>query len=314
MTGPTGSFGASSDQFLSLTRTNDSASTSVTGDMFRNATGANNTTPRGITFTPSDGRFTISTPGTYCIEAMIIFDPTNIQDLTTFTVQKNGSNVWSYPMRIYGSATVAPAPVPLILYLDLVGGDYLNFVYDATGLAVAKAGSTLNITRISVGPTGATGFTGAGATGVTGVTGPTGPIFSGGTLTSLDMTGPAYLKQFSETISTITEATGVITHDWLSSAIFYHSSMAANFTANVMNLPTTAQRSYTLSLLLNQGANAYYASALQIDGSSQTINWANGATPVPLANKKEIETVTLINTSQTLTPSWLVFGDYGTYG
>ena len=34
-----------------------------------------------------------------------------------------------------------------------------------------------------------------------------------------------------------------------------------------------------------------YASALQIGGSAQTINWANGSIPVPAANKKEIETI-----------------------
>ena len=165
------------------------------------------------------------------------------------------------------------------------------------------------------GPTGPSGFTGqTGQQGPTGLTGSTGPTFSGGTLTSLTMTGPAYLQQFSEAISSQTGATGVVTHDWNTSAIFYHSTMAANFTANITNLPTAAQRSYVLTLLLNQGANPYYASALQIAGSAQTINWANGATPVPLANKKEIETFTVVNTSQTVTPSWLVFGDYGTYG
>jgi hypothetical protein len=90
--------------------------------------------------------------------------------------------------------------------------------------------------------------------------------------------------------------------------------MSANFTANITNLPTNAQRSYVITLLLNQGAAPYYASALQISSSAQTINWANGSTPVPLANKKEIETFTVVNTSLTATPSWLVFGDYGTYG
>jgi hypothetical protein len=76
-------------------------------------------------------------------------------------------------MRIYGQATVAPAPVPLLIYQTLAVGDTLNFRTDPTGTAIVKAGSTVNITRLSVGPTGATGQTGpAGTATNTGATGP----------------------------------------------------------------------------------------------------------------------------------------------
>jgi hypothetical protein len=268
---------------------------------------------------------------------LLIAQAVNSQDSTNFLIQKNGATVWSYNMIVY--SVVSPAPMPLLIYQTVNAGDYFNFFIDGTGNITIKGGSTVNITRLSVGPTGATGlgstgptgatgltgptgFTGPtgstgsmgssgalGATGATGATGPSGPTFSGGTLTS-----PLYLNQFSEAITSLTSATGVVTHDWSSSSIFYHSSISASFTANVTNLPITAQRSYVITILLNQGATPYYASALQIGGAAQTINWANGVTPVPAANKKEIQTFTVVNTSATGTPSWLIYGDYGTYG
>jgi len=104
---------------------------------------------------------------------LLIYDPANTADVVLFTIQKNGASVWSYNMRIYGSSTVSPAPVPLIIYQTLAVGDWLNFITDPTGTAIVKAGSTVNITRLSVGPTGFTG-----ATGNTGNTGNTGPVAS----------------------------------------------------------------------------------------------------------------------------------------
>jgi hypothetical protein len=172
------------------------------------------------------------------------------------------------------------------------------------------------------GPTGPTGITGFGATGPTGptgmtgfgATGPTGSTFTGGTVNNITVSGTSELQQINEVLNTKTSATGVVVHDWSTGAIFYHSSISANFTANITNLPSTNLRTYTITLILNQGANAYYASALQIAGTGQTINWSNNTVPTPAANKKEIQTFTLINTSSNGTPSWIVFGDYGTYG
>jgi hypothetical protein len=146
------------------------------------------------------------------------------------------------------------------------------------------------------------------------MTGPTGPIFSGGTVSSLTVAGTTTFQQISEVLNTKTTATGVVVHDWSTGAIFYHSSISANFTANITNLPSTDLRTYTVTLILNQGASPFYASAMQIGGNAQTINWVNNATPSPGANKKEIQTFTIINTSSNGTPAWIVLGDYGTYG
>jgi hypothetical protein len=364
VTGPTGAIGASTDQYISFTRTTDSASSSAATDAFINATGTLNASS-GITFAAATGRFTAAVAGVYAIDVLLIYDPTGSTDVTIFTIQKNGANVWSYNMRIYGSATVAPAPVPLIIYQTLAVGDWLNFITDPTGAAVVKAGSTVNITRLSVGPSGATGDTGptgytgpTGATGVTGPTGftgstgptgatgvtgntgptgftgstgptgatgvtgntgptgptgntgPTGPTFTGGTVNNIIVAGTTTLQQIQEIGQTKTGATGTVAHDWTTGNIFYHSTMVANFTANITNVPTTADRAYTTTLILKQGPTGYYANALQVNNSTVSILWPNGTGPTGTAARTEIESFTLYYTAST----WTAFGQLTSFG
>ena len=82
---------------MSLTRTNDRASIAAgaTGDAFVGATGTNNVTAAGVTFTPSDGRFTVSTAGTYSIAPVLIVAGTGSPTLSGFRILKNGSIVWN---------------------------------------------------------------------------------------------------------------------------------------------------------------------------------------------------------------------------
>ena len=184
-TGPTGWFGASSDVYMSLTRSNDTSSNLNLYDVFTGATGVNNVTPSGITFSGSTASFTVSQAGVYAIEALLIVQAVSTGDSTTFKIRKNGTtDLWSYNMIVY--SVVSPAPFPLLFYTTLNAGDSLNFLIDGQGQLTVKAGSTINITRLSVGPTGWTGPTGLGATGptglgATGATGVTGPTGAGGT-------------------------------------------------------------------------------------------------------------------------------------
>jgi hypothetical protein len=78
-----------------VTRTNDRSSIAVgaTGDAFLGATGASNVTSAGVTFTPADGRFTVSTAGTYDIAPTLIVTGTGSPTQANFVVQKNGSAV-----------------------------------------------------------------------------------------------------------------------------------------------------------------------------------------------------------------------------
>ena len=159
---------------------------------------------------------------------------------------------------------------------------------------------------VVTGPTGFTGFT--GPTGFTGITGPTGTFTSVPTMT---VNGLLSVQQIQETVQSKTGATGVVTHDWSGGSIFYHSSMAANFTANVTNLTPVLNKVYTTTLMLNQGATPYYASALQIATVNQTINWQGGTVPTPAASKQEIESFTMLYGP---TGGWTIYGQYTSFG
>jgi hypothetical protein len=243
-----------------------------------------------------------------------------VQIIVTGDANPLTAGTWGILQLYRGSNTSGTAIGGKVHYESSAGNE--NVPYSLTFIDNVSAGTytyTLGLNSSSGGQTQFGESTGPLMTlielaSAVGHTGPTGPTFSGGTVSSLTVAGPTQLQQIGEVINSLTGATGTVTHDWSSGAIFYHSSIAANFTANITNLPTTALRTYTVTLILEQGSPAYYSNALQIAGSAQTINWANNATPVPGANKKEIQTYTLINKSTTSTPSWVVFGDYGTYG
>jgi hypothetical protein len=130
------------------------------------------------------------------------------------------------------------------------------------------------------------------------------------TLTAPDGISLENIFKQSEVLSTITNATGVVNHNFANSAIFNHSSITANFTANITNVPTTSNRAINVVLLLNQGATAYIPSALQIDGVAQTINWIEALAPAGNINSIDVITFTLLRVGA----SWTVLGGYTNYG
>lgn len=156
----------------------------------------------------------------------------------------------------------------------------------------------------STGPAGATGLTGSpgGATGVTGATGATGIGATGATGAGANIS--------IETLNVLTAATGTVAHDYNLGGLFLHTGVAANFTANFTNVPTTNNIVINYTLIVYQGATAYFPNAVQIDGASQTINWADNAVPTPNANKRELFTFSLLRSSN----AWTVIGSFSTYG
>jgi len=129
-----------------------------------------------------------------------------------------------------------------------------------------------------------------------------------GTTTILN--GLTTFYETTEVINTKTGATGTVVHDFSTGAVFYHSSLSANFTANFTNVPTTNNRTIAVVLLLSQGATGYYPSAVQIAGVAQTILWQGALLPSGTANRIDIVSFTLIRTGSV----WTVIGALTTYG
>lgn len=161
-----------------------------------------------------------------------------------------------------------------------------------------------------VGPTGAQGDT--GPTGAQGDAGPTGPTGAAGASydQNLDTTSAVSFASVTanvikiedgaqEKFQALTGATGTITHDCSAGQIFYHTSPAANFTANFVNLNLASGYGTTVTLVIAQGASAYIPSAVQIGGVSQTIRWQGNSIPVGTASRTDVVAFSIINNGGT---------------
>lgn len=122
---------------------------------------------------------------------------------------------------------------------------------------------------------------------------------------NLTVAGLTTLAETTEVTSDLTGATGVVVHNLDNGAVFDHTSLAADFTANFTNVPTTANRTISVVLILSQGATAYMPTAVQIDGAAQTILWQGGSAPAGTASGTDVVGFTLIRSSG---GAWKVVG------
>jgi hypothetical protein len=119
--------------------------------------------------------------------------------------------------------------------------------------------------------------------------------------------GNTLIYHASNILNTITGATGIVTHD-ISTAgnTFYHTGVVNNFTANFTNVPTTNNRNRTVSLIIAQANPAWIPSVVQIDGVTQTLNWADGLVPAGNIGNFDIVTFNLIRFNNTWTVTGLL--------
>jgi hypothetical protein len=122
--------------------------------------------------------------------------------------------------------------------------------------------------------------------------------------------GLTQVQQISEKFNILSSQVGAVTHDFNSSAIWYHSSINGNITALFTNVPVTQSRSAVTTLVFNQGATPYYANNISVNTSSVAIKWVNATVPVPVANRTEVESFTLLNVGGI----WTALGQYTSFG
>jgi hypothetical protein len=112
-------------------------------------------------------------------------------------------------------------------------------------------------------------------------------------------------------LNVINGATGTVAHDVAASGTtFYHTNVADNFTANFVNMPTTNNRSTTVSLVIAQNNPAFIASSVQINGVTQTLNWIDGVVPQGTIGGLDILQFTLIRVNN----AWTVTGILSKHG
>jgi len=126
------------------------------------------------------------------------------------------------------------------------------------------------------------------------------PTITGGTNSTSVLVSPE-----ERTTVAATAATGTVAFDALTQSVLYFTSNAsANWTLNIRGNSGTTLNSIlatgdaiTVTHLVTQGSTAYYNSAVQIDGSSVTPKWQNGAAPSNgSTNSIDVYTYTIIKT------------------
>ena len=122
--------------------------------------------------------------------------------------------------------------------------------------------------------------------------------------------GAATLGSVAHITQTKTSATGAVRHDYAVSSVFYHSSLVANFTCAVVNVPSMNDRSVPLTLVLSQGTTPYMVDALQINGLATAISWLNNAVPTGNASKTNLVTFAMFRAAN----AWTVLGKSEVFG
>jgi hypothetical protein len=211
----------------------------------------------------------------------------------------SGSSAAFFPINGYLGVDEASYVVTLdgtIQHPGATNGSY-TITADSGGtitFAETPVAGALITVRVIRGQTGATGPAG----GPTGATGPQGPI----------ATTVGYLREGITIVGS--GAVGTINFNVAEQpTLFYTGTSTGNVTLNLradattaLNSVMNANESITVSFLTTNGATAFNLSAVQIDGSPQTVKWLNGAGSIPVGFTNSINawTLTAIKTGSSI--------------
>lgn len=123
-------------------------------------------------------------------------------------------------------------------------------------------------------------------------------------------TGKSKFDKVIESHTGVVNPTGNVTFNCSSSHIFNVTSINTNFTANITDLDLDDGEATSVTLVLNQGATAYIANALQLSGTTQTIRWQANTVPTGNVNAVDVQTFSILNVNGNYT----VLGQLTTFG
>jgi hypothetical protein len=188
-------------------------------------------------------------------------------------------------------------------------GQWWNDNEYSVSFSIAGANGTSGTSGVSM--IGATGSD--GTSGTSGIT-PTTDWSLSGSLTvsgTASLEGHTILSEISEVINVTPGATAsTVIYDFNTGAIWYHATASTNYTANFTNMPLDNNRVITTTIMISQGLTGYAPTAVQIDGSAQTIKWTNGTYSVS-SNKVDIVGFTFVRSENVWSQ---VFGQISSFG
>jgi hypothetical protein len=116
--------------------------------------------------------------------------------------------------------------------------------------------------------------------------------------------------------------TGTINYDVKTQAVLYANadSTTPNWTLNIrgdasttLNTVLAVNQAITITLIAQNGATAYYQTAMTIDGTSVTPKWSGGTAPTSgNASSNDVYTFTILKTGAT--PTYVVLASVTKWG
>jgi hypothetical protein len=187
-----------------------------------------------------------------------------------------------------------------------------NFANGSSDITIPAANGNINFDV--AGNANIVVVTGTGAN-IAGTLNVTGNVTAG----NVASTPIASMPYGSEKVGIIGAQTGTYDFDLITNSIQYsNANAAANLTLNFRGNSTTTLssilgtgNSITGTYLITTGATAYGVTAVQVDGSAQTIKWAGNISTI-YSNTISSYTFTVVKTSAS--PTYLVFGSVTKYG
>jgi hypothetical protein len=113
-----------------------------------------------------------------------------------------------------------------------------------------------------------------------------------------------FQRGVEERFGSLSGQSGTVTHNLNDGHVFYHTTPAGDFTANFTNFNLDDGYTTSITIIVNQGVSARVVSAVQIEGSAQTIEWQGGSAPTGTANGIDAFSFTILRNGS----SYIVLG------
>lgn len=123
-----------------------------------------------------------------------------------------------------------------------------------------------------------------------------GQIFSSDEFGNVTWSSPESTYQ---DIIVLTNAMGIVNHNFGLGSLFVHDSIAGDFTINLINFNMESEKSTNIVVQLNQGPVAFYINGFRINGITIPIKWVNSSPQFGTALQSDIVSFTIIRIATT---------------
>jgi hypothetical protein len=107
-------------------------------------------------------------------------------------------------------------------------------------------------------------------------------------VTELSVTGTTQINEITEVLTVVDGYGTTQSRPFSDGNVFLLNGLTGNYIFNWTGIPTTTNRTFSLTHIISQGATPRIPSALQINGTPVTINWAGNVVPTGSINRINI--------------------------